>query len=143
LTQPTPFEQIIIGHEGTEKSAYRDSLGYLTIGHGRLIDSRKNAGLSPDEMLYLLRNDLAQAERELLPFDWYKLLDPVRQDVLVEMCFNMGLDGLLEFKHMIAKLTAKDYAGASQDFLCSLDAKQIGPTRAQNMAKRLATGSYE
>jgi lysozyme len=139
----TQLEQLVIGHEGKKKSAYQDSLGYWTIGVGRLIDKRKNAGLSDDEMLYLLRNDLTKAEQELLPFDWFKMLDPVRQDVMVEFCFNIGLGGVLEFKQMISLLLKKDYKGAAQDMLESLWAKQVGPNRSENMAKRLATGSYE
>ena len=45
--------------EGTKATAYQDHLGFWTIGVGRLIDSRKpGAGLRPDEIDYLLRNDI-------------------------------------------------------------------------------------
>ena len=134
--------QIVIKHEGMEKSAYQDSLGYWTIGVGRLIDSRKNAGLSNDEMLYLLKNDLNQCELELAHFPWFMALDTVRQDVLVELCFNIGLHGVLEFEQMIKALTAKDYDTASHCLLNSLWAKQVKAGRADNMALRLKDGFY-
>jgi lysozyme len=137
------LESIIISHEGKQKSAYRDSLGYLTIGIGRLIDKRKNAGLSDDEMLYLLRNDIAEAERQLMHFDWYKIQDIVRQDVLIEFVFNIGLEGVLEFKQMIAALEDKDYMKASTSMLNSKWAEQVGTIRSHNMAQRMLTGSYD
>ncbi|MCR4300621.1 MAG: hypothetical protein NUV51_03350, partial [Sulfuricaulis sp.] len=54
------------GDEGVKSCAYRDSLGYLTIGVGRLIDVRKpGAGLRPHEIDYLLSNDIADRVSEL------------------------------------------------------------------------------
>ena len=136
------FTQIIIGHEGKEKSAYQDSLGFWTIGIGRLIDARKNAGLSDDEMVYLLNNDLEQCEIELSHFDFWTPLDRIRQDVIVELCFNIGLHGVLEFKQMIASLQSKDYAAAAMHLLNSTWAKQVKVGRADNMAARLKDGVY-
>lgn len=139
----TELEQIIIAHEGEKSFVYPDSLGYWTIGIGRLVDKRKGGGLSQDEMIYLLQNDIAKARNELLPYSWFNNLDTVRQEVLIELCFNIGLGGILEFKNTLALIEAKEYEKASQNLLESLWAKQVGPIRSQNMAKRLATGSYD
>jgi len=136
------LEQRVINHEGKRKSAYQDSLGYWTIGIGRLIDKRMNAGLSDDEMLYLLRNDLAESERELMKFDWFTKMDRVRQEVLIELHFNIGLSNLLGFKNMIAYLSKGSYINAATQLLKSLWAKQVGENRSSDMAKRLRTGSY-
>ena len=134
--------KIIIQHEKKEKSAYQDSLGFWTIGIGRLIDARKNAGLSEDEMLYLLNNDLGQCEIELSHFKWFMSLDHVRGDVMVELCFNIGLSGVLQFHQMISSIENKDYAAASMHLLNSLWAKQVKAERADNMAARLKDGVY-
>ena len=44
--------------EGIVLHVYDDSLGYSTIGYGRLVDRRKGGGISEDEALYLLKNDV-------------------------------------------------------------------------------------
>jgi lysozyme len=56
------------GDEGVVSHAYPDHLGYLTIGVGRLIDKRKGGGLRPDEISYLLNNDVDDRINELLGF---------------------------------------------------------------------------
>jgi len=43
--------------EGRRAKAYRDHLGYWTIGVGRLIDPRKGGSIRPDEESVLIRND--------------------------------------------------------------------------------------
>jgi len=132
----------IINHEGKSKSVYQDSLGYWTIGIGRLCDKRFNAGLSDDEMLYLLNNDISASKSELDPFKWFSNLDDVRKGVMIELNFNIGLAHLLEFKTMISHLNNEDYLNASLAMLNSLWAKQVGVNRSTDMANRLRTGNY-
>lgn len=136
------LRQRIIAHEGKSPYAYKDSLGYLTIGIGRVCDARLHQGLTEDEMQYLLTNDISNAKADLLPYTWYQLLDEVRRGVLVELVFNIGLTHLLEFKKMLAALLALDYDTAADEMLNSLWAKQVGLIRSQDMATRLKTGSY-
>ena len=57
--------QMLEAEEGRKRSAYQDHLGYWTIGVGRLIDRRKGGGLSPDEIDYLLTNDIRAKSREV------------------------------------------------------------------------------
>lgn len=134
---------IIKEHEGLYLYAYPDSLGFITIGYGKCIDKRKGDGISQQEAQYLLENDLANSRMQLAHFEWFNKLDTVRQDVLVELCFNIGLGGVLEFKHMLNCIEQKDYKAAAADMLYSLWARQVGSNRSQNMAHRLASGSYE
>jgi len=134
--------QRIIAHEGKRKSVYQDSLGYWTIGIGRLCDKRKNAGLSEAEMLYLLNNDIAESRAELEKFSWFTQLDEVRKEVLIELHFNMGLENLLEFKHMLNYLDQGYYLNASSQLLKSLWAEEVGHFRAMDLAQRLISGTY-
>jgi len=134
--------QRLIAHEGKSKSAYQDSLGYWTIGIGRLCDKRKNAGLSEAEMLYLLNNDIAESRAELEKFSWFNKLDEIRKEVLIELHFNMGLGNLLEFKNMLNYLDQGYYLNASSQLLKSLYAQQVGPLRAMDLAQRLISGTY-
>lgn len=129
-------------HEGLSQSAYVDSLGYLTIGYGALIDKRLNGQLSIAACEFILNEQIAQARSELKDLSFYKYLDPVRQDVLVEMCFNIGLTRLYGFRNMLDALGTKDYIRASQELGASLWAVQVGAARANDLIHRLRYGRY-
>ena len=130
--------------EGTRTTAYKDSMDLLTIGVGRLIDSRKpGAGLRPDEIDYLLKNDIADrvtALTKALP--WFDRLDEARRGVLVNMAFQLGTDGLLGFKSTLALVAAGKYSEASEQMLKSKWATQT-PARAKRLADQMKTGVWK
>ena len=59
-------------------------------------------------------------------FNWYRRLDNVRQDVIIEMIFNLGLPRFLGFKKMIQALREDDYPQAAIEMLDSKWARQVG-----------------
>jgi lysozyme len=123
--------------------AYPDHLGFLTIGVGRLIDKRKGGGITPDESAYLLSNDIDKRQAELLRrIPWVSTLDSVRFGALLNMAFQMGVDGLLGFKNTLAMVRTGDYVQASEGMLNSLWAKQT-PERARRIAKQMETGVWQ
>ena len=130
--------------EGTRATAYKDSMGWLTIGVGRLIDSRKpGAGLRPDEIDYLLRNDIADrvaALQRALP--WFEKLDQARQGVLINMAFQLGTDGLLAFRQTLALVRDGKYAEAAEQMLKSKWAEQT-PARAKRLSEQMKTGEWK
>ena len=129
--------------EGVEKSAYTDSLGYLTIGVGRLIDKQRGGGLSDDEIDYLLANDIVSKERELeARVSFYKGLDEARRGVLLNMAFNLGVDGLLAFRNTMSLIGAGEYDKASVEMLNSKWARQVG-ARAIRLSKQMKTGVWQ
>ena len=128
-------------HEGVRSHAYRDNAGYLTIGAGRNIDCDGGLGLSADEIDYLLHNDVDRCFSELEPFDWFSELDDVRQDALINMCFNLGLTRLLHFNKMIDALQNKDFELAAAEALDSRWARQVGD-RAVEVASMIELGVY-
>ena len=136
------FIQTVKEHEGYSSCVYQDSLGYFTIGYGKMVDKRKNGGLTESQASYILNDELQSARASLQSFQWFNAMDEVRQDVIVELCFNIGLQGVLKFHNMIAAITAKDYATASNCLLDSLWCRQVGTTRSDNMALRLKDGFY-
>src|SRR5690349_3320190 len=76
--------------EGVVLHAYRDHLGYLTIGCGRLIDARRGGGISREESDYLLANDVAGRVAALeAMYPWFAAIDPVRQSAFVNLAFNL------------------------------------------------------
>ena len=130
--------------EGIKATAYQDHLGYWTIGVGRLIDSRKpGAGLRPDEIDYLLRNDIndrVQALTKSLP--WFDLLDEARRGVMINMAFQLGTAGLLGFKSTLALIAAGKYAEAAEQMLKSKWATQT-PARAKRLSEQMKTGEWK
>jgi len=129
--------------EGRERSAYQDHLGFWTIGVGRLIDTRKGGGLREDEIDYLLRNDINDRIDQLgRRIPWFLELDSARQGVLLNMSFQLGVDGLLAFKNTLARVRAGNFAGAASGMLQSLWATQT-PERAQRLAKQMETGTWQ
>jgi lysozyme len=139
LTQAT--EQIKVD-EGCVLHAYKDTLSYLTIGYGRLIDKRKGGGISQDEAEYLLENDIDRKLAELrdrLP--WFDKLDDPRKGVLLNMAFQLGIAGLLNFKNTLAEINEGNYERAAANMLKSKWAQQT-PNRAKRMAKQMETGQW-
>lgn len=129
--------------EGKRRFAYKDHLGYLTIGKGRLIDSRKGGGLSEDEIEYLFQNDLKSKTAELrVLFPWFDQLDEVRQGVLINMAFQMGAKGLAKFTMFIRHVAARRYTAAAVEMLDSLWASQT-PERAERLARQMTTGVWQ
>jgi lysozyme len=133
----------LIEDEGEVLHAYEDSLGLLTIGVGRLIDKRRGGGISPDESRYLLRNDIAsktaQCEQR---FDWFLMLDDARRGVIICMAFQLGTNGVAQFKKMIAALEARDYQQAAEHMADSNWHKQT-PARCERMSRVMRTGVWE
>lgn len=130
------IEEQLILHEGLRLKPYKCPAGYLTIGVGRNLETK---GISREEALFLLRNDIKEVEQALSKYDWYTKLDPIRQKVLIDMCFNLGLAGLLQFRRMITALISGDYETAADEMLASKWAQQVG-ARAQRLARMMRTG---
>lgn len=122
--------------------AYPDSLGYLTIGYGRLIDKRRGGGLTEEESAYLLRNDINRTEAALqkeLP--WVTTLDDARHGALVNMSYNLGVAGLLKFRKFLAAMEAGDFKTAAAEAMDSTWAKQVG-SRATRLRDQILTGEW-
>lgn len=127
--------------EALRLSLYPDSEGYLTIGWGRLLDTRRGGHISPDEAEYLLVNDLKRAEQACETLPVYLDLSPVRQAVLIEMCFNLGFDGLRAFQQMLQALGQQDYEHAASEMLASKWSGQVG-ARAVTLSEQMKTGQW-
>lgn len=140
---PQDIKAQLTRDEGCKSYAYQDSLGYWTIGVGRLIDKRRGGGLSQDEIDYLLENDLRRVHgwcTANIPF--FKNLDDARQGVLLNMCFNLRTDGLLAFPKMLAAIEQGNWTNAAKHLLDSKYTQQVGP-RAQRLAQQLLTGQWQ
>ena len=110
-------------HEGERLKVYKCTGGKLTIGVGRNLEDR----ITVEESNMLLDNDLAAFQVELLrKLPWVSDLDDVRQRVLIDMAFNLGMSGLLTFKNTLAAIKSGDYERGARGMLESKWATQVG-----------------
>lgn len=133
------IEQIKL-HEGLRLKPYKCSEGFLTIGYGRNIQTR---GISPDEAEEMLLNDVSDVEESLAR---HSLLgrehsDP-RKAVLINMAFQLGINGLFKFKKTLEAYRHCEYELAAKEMLDSLWAKQT-PSRANALSEQMNTGEWQ
>jgi lysozyme len=132
------------GDEGERLTVYQDHLGYWTIGIGVLVDARKpGAGITPEESAYLARNRvharIASLSRAL---PWFDRLDAARQAALLNMSYQLGVEGLLAFAKALAAIRDERWDLAHTELLDSLWAKQT-PERARRVARQIQTGEWQ
>lgn len=133
----------LVVDEGVVLHAYLDSLGYITIGCGRLIDERKGGGITYVEAMSLLENDITRKHTEMLErFPQFADLDPARQVALMSMAFQLGVDGLAGFTNTLAAVWRGDFTSAAGGMLSSKWALQT-PERAIRLARMMRTGRFE
>ena len=150
----------LVAHEGMRLDVYQDTLGINPIGIGRNLDDR---GITKDELdwmdypsieyvysdgiteadaIYLAQNDVQIVEEELLrAHPCVKDLDAVRQLVLVDMAFNLGVPRLCKFKKMWAAIEAEDFPTAAKEMLDSRWANQV-KSRATKLAHAMHHGEF-
>ena len=121
--------------EGIVLHEYKDHLGYSTIGIGRLIDERRGGGITLEEAEYLLENDISKVYDQLDDrFWWFRNMPAQVKRALINMGFQLGVNGLANFKKMIAMLNAGNYQAAADEALDSRWAVQT-PQRAQRVTE--------
>lgn len=131
------FVEMVKFHEGYRKNVYKDTVGKQTIGYGWNIDDtpiyREVAELQ-------LRMKLEECEREVSKaIDFFGNLTRPRQEVLIEMCFNLGLAGLLGFKNTLKLIGESKHEEAASQMLKSKWAEQVGQ-RARTLSAKYAKG---
>ena len=121
-------------HEGFVAIVYKDSLGIDTIGYGFAI---KDLELDEDICSMILERKLENLIcRVDNKFSWYKYMPQDIKDVVVEMCYQLGVTGVSKFKKTISYLQNKQWEDASIEMLDSLWAKQT-PNRAEELSNRV------
>ena len=148
----------LIRDEDERLKVYRCTADKRTIGIGRNLDdvgiskaetaalgitvaSVIRDGITREQSRALFANDIAACERQLdAKLPWWQGLNDVRQRVLLNMCFNLGVNRLLGFKNTLAKMERGDFAGAAAGMRASLWARQVG-ARATRLAAMMEKGT--
>ena len=148
------WEQRLEFHEGFRAMPYYCPTGHLTIGIGHNTEARdwtpeeKKAigdwkkGITKNAAFMILRNDIEICLKDLRKLGFWYYLDNERQYALLDMCFQLGWQGLSKFKQMLEAIRIKNYDRAARECLASTYAKQT-PKRAQRIAKLLRSARWE
>ena len=124
--------------EGFRSKPYRCTENVLTIGYGFAI---KDLELDEDichQILVKILNDLIDNANDKFPF--LLELPDEKADIVYEMIYQMGLNGVSKFKKMLKALEDQDFEKASVEMLDSLWAKQT-PNRALKMSNKMKSNS--
>lgn len=131
------LEDQLIRHEGYRQFPYKCSAGVWTVAIGRNLDDR---GISEDEARYMLHNDIKSCKKEInFSFPVVKTLNNARCNVLINMCFNIGIGRLRGFKKMWAAIEDKNFNEAARQMLDSKWATQVG-IRAKELSESMRMG---
>ena len=130
--------------EGVKYEVYLDHLGYKTFGIGHLVvagddeygadvghpvsEERVNAVFDEDVVKYIEESKKVFPNLEELPEE--------AQQVIVNMCFNMGAPRLSGFKKFIAAVNDGNWSTAAVEMMDSRWAKQVG-ARAERLRDRI------
>ena len=119
-------------HEGFRDRVYKCSEGFDTIGYGFAI---KDLVLDEDIAEMILERKLKKLTNAIRSkIDWFDDSPKKVQDVITNMCYQIGLSGFLKFKKTIYYLETEQYQEASEEMLDSLWARQT-PNRAKELSK--------
>ncbi|WP_299085935.1 glycoside hydrolase family protein [uncultured Campylobacter sp.] len=140
----------IKAHEGFSTRIYKDSVGKPTVGYGFLV-----AALSPDELKLnggkaepmsretaekILNLKVAKLQKRVFQcLPWLASKPQSVQDTLIEMAYQLGLAGLMGFRHTLGCIEAGNYAQAAKNLRASLLYRQT-PKRVENYIRGLRDG---
>jgi len=130
--------------EGCRLAAYPDPISHgapWTIGYGHT-GPEVHPGLdwTPSQCDGALATDAGKVQLGLdTAMPWWRTLNDPRQDVLVNMAFNLGLHGLLAFSDTLALIKGGQFQRAGLAMLDSTWAKQL-PNRSHRLAMQMETG---
>lgn len=113
-------------------------IGHPTVGIGRALDTH---GITASEAAFLLGDDIPKCDAQLTAaLPWYPDLDSVRRRVLLEMAFNLGVTGLLQFRQMLAAVETQDWTRAKANMVASHWFLQVG-ARGARLANMMLNGA--
>jgi len=139
--------------EGVRYSVYKDTKGIDTVGVGHNLQAKPmppgwSCPLNDVQINSLLDDDLEDVFHDLdraLP--WWTDLNDVRQRVMANLCFNMGITRLLGFVKALTAARQGKYDTSADELLNSAWATQVGirdkngnPGRAQRLADMMRKG---
>lgn len=144
--------KLIAGHEGFKSIPYLCTAQHWTVGYGYNLDANPlnltsekikalhKFGIGKTEADKLLILMLEKIEHELAnQIMWWSKLNLARQTVLIDMAYNLGVNGLLAFKKTLSQIEKGNYDMAAWEMLNSNWAVQV-KSRAKHLSVIMKTG---
>lgn len=126
----------LIQEEGLKLKLYHCTAGKLTIGVGRNVEDR---GITHETAMQMLNEDIDICVGELEKnISWFDEAPAKIQEVLIDLCFNMGINRLMGFVKTLHKLKTGAYKEAAEELLDSRYAASV-PNRAKRNADIIAS----
>lgn len=138
------LEERICRHEGFCGFPKYDAKGMWVVGFGHDLTEEQAKdylqGIGMDQALDFLKADIGKAITSCdAALPWLADLDEQRRNVVYEMAFQLGVNGVLAFNHMLQHLRGGDYADAAREMLESLWHQQT-PNRCEELAEIMIGG---
>jgi len=130
---------LIESHEGRMRRMYKCTAGFNTIGVGHNLDAN---GLTDRAIDVILVEDIRAVEAGLdraLP--WWRKESDARRAALVDLAFNMGVNGLLQFRNTLEAWRTGRHQQAADGLVASKWYGQVG-RRAQRIERMVRTGGW-
>jgi len=129
-------------HEGFRDTLYLDTLKKATIGYGHLVtdeDNFEEGKQYPKEILLaLFEKDFEKAQNGADQLVGHITeLHIEAKNIVTEMIFQLGTQGVRNFKNMLSALAERDYQRASLEMLDSRWHKQT-KNRCESLAKLMS-----
>lgn len=131
------LKKALLHDEGFELKAYQDSKGIWTIGVGRNLERLQISKETAEEWL---EEDIQRVMQWMARFPWFAELNAVRQNVVVNMGFELGQSRFNGFQKFIGFLARQNYQLASSEMMVSKWAQSDSPRRAARLAQEMLTG---
>lgn len=129
--------------EGYRRWAYRDSRGHMTIGIGHLlIPDQPHTAITDEAVEAIFQDDLAKAAAIYNRVAWLDSLSEARQGAVLNLCFNLGVEGALRFRKFFEALHDGDWERAGAELLDSEWARQVGK-RAERLARQIVDDEWQ
>ena len=130
-------KQMLVRHEGVVCHVYKCTAEPPrdTIGCGRNLSDN---GISEDEAMYLLDNDIKRVKEELNKnFGAWRTMPEKARMVCIDLVFNLGITGFMQFRKTRELMELGLWLEASEELLRSRYAIQL-PNRSAFNSRQLA-----
>lgn len=158
MTDAARLDASTLAHESYRAFAYRDTRNLWTFANGRCLETHPLSAAEWKQLLdnawlsvsiskqgadWLMQKELLAVEAQLAKdyASFWPRLNDARQNTLVEMAYQMGVDKEEAFHQMITAVREERWADAEAAGLDSLWAKQTH-TRAVELMAQLRTGEF-
>lgn len=131
--------QLLADDEGFRSKMYKCPLGFNTIGYGFNLDTNELPEVIAKLWLRYLIEQLSLELNSKLSF--FKNLDDARKYVLINMAYQMGVNGLLGFKKFLSFLEQNKYKEAVSEMEDSQWHRDF-PNRSNRLISIMIKGDF-